>query len=574
MLINKILPIIFFVFSFYLSYSIGELYYLSTNGPDFGPYSDYFFYFDGSNEITNREQGLLYFYLIFLVTLLKSSVINEINFDVIINSSVHFTNGILYIIGLTGLYFLLSFKGFKRSNIFYIFTMINFLPVSLMLRWTFKPEILIFCLITWTFYLIEKAINNSDIRLLIISLFPLSLILTSKATIFGMVSIALLYYFYKLIKVFSLKQLFMTILILIIIVTGLSVENYSANQKLIFQYEDLNDDLYNNPADISLLYEINFYDLFFSPFRHHHSNSLIGITLLETYGDYYFWYFDNDKSLFTYNSVNLIPSVPFLAKYESSMYQSQLVTLFYSLISFLFLLFFSFKYKKYRYYLLLPLIGYFVLSLQAFGLTSSLLNKSINFDKNTSDIFKVFYSGFFVIISFSFLYGLILRKFNKTKPFIVVIFLISMLLVYGFPQERDIELQNFLEVKNSQSNFCNLNGIFFDLDTANCGNEIYISCLRNDKYINPVYLYNPEKNTSKQFTSRSMINSNGEIRTVYSINECEELFGQNYINNSLFKENKKTPWINLLIFFTSLSLIMYQKAKFNIKTNHFFNEKY
>ena len=104
------------------------------------------------------------------------------------------------------------------------------------------------------------------------------------------------------------------------------------------------------------------------------------------------------------------------------------------------------------------------MSLQAFGLTSSLLNKNINFDKNTSDIFKVFYSGFFVLISFSFLYGLILRKLNKTKPFVVITFLMSMLLIYGFPQERNVELQNYLEVKNSQSYFCNINGVIFDLD--------------------------------------------------------------------------------------------------------------
>ena len=562
MLIKKILPIVFFVFSFYLSYSIGELYYLSTNSPDFGPYSEYFYYFDGSNETTSREQGLLYFYLVFLSVFLKGQILNEINFDVIINSSVHSTNAVLYIIGLTGLYYLLSFKGFKRNNIFYIFTMINFLPVSLMLRWTYKPEILIFCLITWTFYLIEKASSDSDIRTLYISLLPLSLILTSKATVFGMVSIALLFYFYKLLKVFGIKKLVISFLVLLIFIVGLSFENYSANQKLLFQYEDLNEKLYNNPAELSLLYEVNFYDLFFSPFRHYHSNSLIGITLLETYGDYYFWYFDNDKSLFSYNSIDLIPSIPFLAKYEGSLYQSQLVTLFYSVISFLSLLFLSFKYKKYRYFLLLPLVGYFVLSLQAFGLTSSFLNKNINFDKNTSDIFKVFYSGFFVLISFSFLYGLILRKLNKAKPFLVITFLISMLLVYGFPQERNVELQKYLEVKNSQSYFCNINGVIFDLDTTNCDNATFISCLKNDKYVNPVYLYKPEKNASEDFVPRLIINSTGEIRTVYSVYECEELSSQNFINASLFKENKRTPWINLLIFITSLSLILYQKTKF------------
>ena len=565
MLIKKILPIVFFVFSFYLSYSIGELYYLSTNSPDFGPYSEYFYYFDGSNETTSREQGLLYFYLVFLSVFLKGQILNEINFDVIINSSVHSTNAVLYIIGLTGLYYLLSFKGFKRNNIFYIFTMINFLPVSLMLRWTYKPEILIFCLITWTFYLIEKAGSDSDIRTLYISLLPLSLILTSKATVFGMVSIALLFYFYKLLKVYGIKKLVIPVLVLLIFIIGLSVENYSANQKLLFQYEDLNEKLYNNPAELSLFYEVNFYDLFFSPFRHYHSNSLIGITLLETYGDYYFWYFDNDKSLFSYNSIDLIPSIPFLAKYEGSLYQSQLVTLFYSIISFLSLLFLSIKYKKYRYFLLLPLVGYFVLSLQAFGLTSSLLNKNINFDKNTSDIFKVFYSGFFVLISFSFLYGLVLRKLNKTKPFLVITFLISMLLVYGFPQERNVELQKYLEVKNSQSYFCNINGVIFDLDTTNCGNTTFISCLKNDKYVNPVYLYKPEKNVSEEFVPRLMINSNGEMRNVYSIYECEELSNQNFINASLFKENKRTPWISLLIFITSLLLIMYQKTKFYSK---------
>ncbi len=562
MLIKKILPIVFFVFSFYLSYSIGELYYLSTNSPDFGPYSEYFYYFDGSNQITSREQGLLYFYLVFLLTFLKGQALNEINFDVIINSSIHSTNAVLYIIGLTGLYYLLSFKGFKRNNIFYIFTMINFLPVSLMLRWTYKPEILIFCLITWTFYLIEKAGSDSDIRTLYISLLPLSIILTSKATVFGMVSIALLFYFYKLLKVFGIKKLVIPVLVLLIFIIGLSVENYSANQKLLFQYEDLNEKLYNNPAELSLLYEVNFYDLFFSPFRHYHSNSLIGITLLETYGDYYFWYFDNDKSLFAYNSIDLIPSIPFLAKYEGSLYQSQLVTLFYSIISFLSLLFLSIKYKKYRYFLLLPLVGYFVLSLQAFGLTSSLLNKNINFDKNTSDIFKVFYSGFFVLISFSFLYGLILRKLNKTKPFVVITFLLSMLLIYGFPQERNVELQNYLEVKNSQSYFCNINGVIFDLDTTNCGNTTFISCLKNDKYVNPVYLYKPEKNASEEFVPRLIINSTGEMRTVYSVYECEELSNQNFINASFFKENKRTPWINLLIFIISLSLILYQKSKF------------
>ena len=68
-----------------------------------------------------------------------------------------------------------------------------------------------------------------------------------------MVSIALLFYFYKLLKVFGIKKLVIPVLVLLIFIIGLSVENYSANQKLLFQYEDLNEKLYNNPAELSLL---------------------------------------------------------------------------------------------------------------------------------------------------------------------------------------------------------------------------------------------------------------------------------------------------------------------------------
>ena len=59
-----------------------------------------------------------------------------------------------------------------------------------------------------------------------------------------------------------------------------------------------------------------------------------------------------------------------------------------------------------------------------------------------------------------------------------------------------------------------------------------------------------------------MVNSTDEVRTVYSIDECKELTNQNYINKSLLKENRKTPWINILIFITSLFLMLYQNTKF------------
>ena len=52
-----------FLLSNLFSYSLSNLFYLTTRSPDYERYSKYFQYFNGEIEAINLEQGLLYFYI-------------------------------------------------------------------------------------------------------------------------------------------------------------------------------------------------------------------------------------------------------------------------------------------------------------------------------------------------------------------------------------------------------------------------------------------------------------------------------------------------------------------------------
>lgn len=561
--INKISGF-FFLLSLYFSFAIGELFFLSTNSPDFFVYSQYFDYFAGEIKVTNREQGLLYFYLNYIVLFLKSEYINELNMDLIIHSSIQYTNFILYTIGLYGIFKLLKVLNFKVSNIFISLILLNFFPVALMLRWTFKPEILVFSLLPWVLYYLELFFIHEETKYLYILSFPLSIIMTSKGPVIAMVGILMLIYFIKIIKKGSYKKIYKPLILFITIFVLITLENFEANRRLFYDYQDLDPGIFNNPADVNIIYNINFYELFFAPFRHYHFDSLPGIILLDTYGDYFFWYFDNDKSLFGINTINLLEKLPFINKYSTSLYQSQLLSLFFSIITYTFLIYYAIKYKRYRTYLLLPLIGLIVLTLQALGLSSFLIDKNINFDKSTSDIFKMFYLGFLINISFIILYNILLQKFkNLSKIMFTIIYIASMLVVYGFPVDKNLELTKYLEEKNNISHMCNINSSIFQLSSENCNDPAYQFCIPNDRYINNDYIQNRiPKISSGEFKKRIIRhkNSSNEV-LVDNFIDCMDTVEP--LKLSSIKDNtlNNMPYINLIYFFIFLYFIFFYSFK-------------
>ena len=132
MLKNKInLSIIWafiFLISTYATYAVNSTHFDITKAADFEYYRDCLHYFFGEIENTNREQGLIYFFLVSLV--LKTSNMDFGIYSIFLNISngVLLTNYLLYLIGLAGLFKLLKLQKISTSNIFFTFVLINFVP--------------------------------------------------------------------------------------------------------------------------------------------------------------------------------------------------------------------------------------------------------------------------------------------------------------------------------------------------------------------------------------------------------------------------------------------------------------
>ena len=141
---SDLLIFIGFIFSTYISFVVLYLSYDIFQSPDFDNYYNYFLYYSGNISKTNLEQGHFYYYVSYIVTLLISKVLTNLTTNELINLSIHMTNSFIYLFGIIGFYKLLVLKKFEKKISFLVLVSTTFLPLSIALRATFKPEILIF----------------------------------------------------------------------------------------------------------------------------------------------------------------------------------------------------------------------------------------------------------------------------------------------------------------------------------------------------------------------------------------------------------------------------------------------
>ena len=145
-----------FLFSFVLSLvfvrEILFLFYDSTQSPDFDKYRDYIAYFYGLKDSTGRDQGIFYYYLHSQYLYLFNSGINENNLSFYLSRTIQDLNFFLHIIGSLGTYKLLKFLNYKNFSILASLIVLNFFPLSISLRVTYKPEILAFAFLPWIIY--------------------------------------------------------------------------------------------------------------------------------------------------------------------------------------------------------------------------------------------------------------------------------------------------------------------------------------------------------------------------------------------------------------------------------------
>jgi len=494
-MLDKINTLVFYKILFfltgYVSLTITNLFYMSTISPDFNRYKLYLYYFFGGQTDFLPEQGFIYFFIIALFCKLQiqnfngdfeslmSNVGNQTNFNISnlsafenkIHLGIQYGNFVIFMFGIFGIYQLLKIRNTSLINIYKILTVITILPLSFQLRLTMKPEILAFAVLPFVILFYEKYLKSKNIYDLIALATTTSVILTLKASITGMILTIFGIKLLSDLKKIKLLKISTLIFIIICFASAISYENYSISNYSMFERSELSDyfdeDEYDNRVSPDVFFNINLQDLILNPENNFHADSLIGITLIDTFGDYFNEYWNKDYTfLKTYrkqfvqsgNSFDVdiernVLTVPF------SIFNLEKIRKLFGLsLSILFFIkifkIFTNKHTD-KIYIISPLFGILILMLSALGFPEN------NFKPETGDTFKAYYYSFLSIVSLS----LVLQNYVKNKSlsfFKIAIYIPLILFLIGFPMENNTSLDNQLYIQNSYSLTCSIDKHLID----------------------------------------------------------------------------------------------------------------
>lgn len=472
---NSFLYTSIFISLFWLK-EINYLFYDINQSPDFNKYIIYLEHFF-SNVPTNREHGLLYYYLQALHLNIFYS--DNPNLEFSLHKSIGDVNFYLFIIGLFGIFQLLNHFNFSKKSIGITLLFLNFFPPFIALRLVLKPEILAFAFLPWIVYFFEKFKITRKISFLIISIPLIISTITLKGNILVMVAIYLLIANFKVIKLITIKKFIILLSIFLFLFSVVSLENNTANSKNILEIQSgaSLESNYDNKAPKSIIYKTNFYKLFSSPVKHNHADSFIAITLLELNGDYFDLYWDNDGTEFsnsrleflTFEQSNEIkpPNIDVVNK-TITIYQQRATDVYFyetiSLVLSIILISSLFKsiinFPRYRIYLTSVFVGMIVLLIHVItGFPNN------NFDLLVGDTFKPLYYSFLLLLSVSFLICNYAEE-NKFKVVHLIIYCGIIVFLLGFPKKdfNNVDYSFIYKIENSI--FCEIESSIYLKNTA------------------------------------------------------------------------------------------------------------
>lgn len=557
--LRKINPaFLFFSFSFFSIYSIISLFYDSTQGSDYEKYSNYLNYFLYESESTYLEQGLIYYYIISFFISLFSYQLNPENIDNIFSLGIQVGNFYIFIIGLVGLFFLLKMYHISLKNILLTLGIVCFFPQTISLLVTFKPEILAFTLLIWSIYFIELYISKNNNLILYLSAFPLSLLLTTKGSVMGMLGLFFLIKYRTSLGEFNIKILTKALLLFLVCFVLILNENYQANSLFILDPPH-DQTIYNEKAPVSIIYNINFKELASKPYQHEHRDSLIGIYLLDTFDDYFqqYWNYDNSlfdqnrKDIFSNNSSEKTVTIDFKNReinYSGPgnfylLFLRQYAAIFLGLI-FYFLIFKHFKRSSnIKVFILSPLIGILI------SVINSVLGfPQKNFDTSRADSFKTFYFSFFLVLSFAFIVSKLLNSDSNKKYPSIFIYLVMILFIIGFPKANNDEFDYKISENNKYSMTCQVNSIFLKSTLFETSN---VKCPKVEEIICEKEFFN------RKSSIMNLVHNDSPKVTVNNYQDCLSYTSIGYrFDNNIF-ELKNIPFINLIIYILfKLSMVL------------------
>jgi len=493
---NEKIIYLFFSLSLIWLKEINYLFYDINESPDFKKYFVYFEHFF-SNNPTNHEHGLSYYYLQSLH--LNTFFSNQSNFELALHKSVSDVNFYLFIIGLVGIYKLFKFFQFSDTSIALTLLFLNFFPPAISLRLVYKPEILAFSLFPWIIYLLEKFKKTQQKSYLLMAIPLVVTTVTLKGNILVIVCLYLLISNYKVFLLLKVSSIMSLTLFLVILFSVVTIENNRSNGKNILDIQSgaSLETNYDFKAPKSIIYKTNLYKLFSSPVKHTHADSFIAITLLETSGDYFDLYWDNDATqffksrlkIFNFEQSNEIKfpkidlenkTITIFQQRSTDIYIYETLALILSIILFVSLFSTIIIAPEYRIYLVTIFLGMAVILLHV--ITGYPKN---NFDPLVGDTFKPLYYSFTLLFSFSFAIVLcFVKKIFKIRHLVVYCLLIVFIL--GFPKKDFSEIDGAFIQKIEHSTFCEVEkNIYVDKSL-----DLNINCNPRYENVNTDHFFN------------------------------------------------------------------------------------
>ena len=548
----KIFSIISFFFTLIFTFSIGEIFYNSIDGTDFYRYFRYIEYFDGTIETPSREQGLFYFWFIFLFIDLYDQFFVADKWEYIYSSAIQLGNFALYLVGILGLFLFMKIKKINTTQIFLALTFLNIFPPVFGGRLIMKPEMLAFALFPWILLGIELYFKNKNIVNLLAISPLLAVIATSKGTVFVLTVSGIFYIYFK--KILKAKYLDLGIAFLIFLIMSylLYQENLKVNNVSMLSHPELESYLFRAP--LSFIYTLNLNDLFSNPFRNLHAGSLFGITAIDLFGDYFNRYWDHERSLFISNRKQVITFLD---------YPRRNISVILSIIFFIFT-FIKQKSFKFKSFTKVYLVGMFILLLTSLGLFG------LHFNPNKGDTVKTHYYFFLLAFSFVFLIVNFLRRSNvRTQVIVMLLAFLSFTFIVGFPKSYDDNLNFEVSEKVPTTLSCRyVSGYFesitnFDIecltkDIATCG--IYEDFNKPIEHEDGYLIFQPDD----FFQNINLQDSDGNSVTVSGYAECLHYLNGGYAKAEIVSAENRTPKVNRIFLF--LIIISFIYLVFNNKS--------
>tara|TARA_B100000282_G_scaffold222594_1_gene165670 strand:+ start:6530 stop:8251 length:1722 start_codon:yes stop_codon:yes gene_type:complete len=548
----------FKVFVFFLIYIyifiINNLFYTSTYSADYQKYVVYLEYFYGFINYTNLDQGSLYYSLVAITLNFFSQFTSPTTLQFDISFSIQFTNNLLILFGLLGVYKLLNQLEIKFNNSILILIIVNFFPPLQSLKLAMKPEILIFSLLPWLIFLLKNYLDDENHISLIVAIIPTVLIGLSKGTGFAITSLFLLYVFFEILIKLNLKQFLGIFVIFVIFLTPIMYENYEVNNTHFLTRNDITEN-YKNRASLDILLKNDRGKTFQTPFGEIDISTVFGVTLLDTFDDHFLLDWNKDVSLFKKHRKDLL--IPYDGEQILSIdlnnreiqyngiFKNSIINLRVYLgiiLTFIFyILLFRFRHEKKinKKIVRSPILGIFILYFHSLGIPQE------DFDPLVADTFKTFYYSPFLVISFIFILSKLLDNINRQTIVITIIFIFSTLHINGFPKKDSSEYYGFLDELNQNNVLCEINSlIIFDIkNSSKCTNKVDELC---KFYTNKEEF---ELETSKFLIVDNVSYVKDEFQTV---NQCI-----NKINRVSQLETARLPIYNLSIFFMFILINLY-----------------